>query len=448
LGAGTVVALLRLPERGARTRAVVAKRRFPLQHPRRSAGARFRIIVLLLLASLAAAPAALVTAASADPAPSFLIEKISVARNRRPASAHIVLAESLLVAGRVYSEEQLRTAIYRIKRLPFIVDADFALEKGSERGRYGLVITIEESRPLFVGYDLETQTFPRVPDVGLRQTRLTHDTWIVGTREFVGSDGLVFGSVAEGLYQAGYTQYEIFGHGSFLSASLSSDHDGRFLTPSLSAGIPLTVNQSLRATASWARDKVRGEPDEREEQGSIELDWLYDTTDDPIFPTLGTQSSLAGSDLKFRAVSSPPAPQSGFRSEQEFRNFSLSVRRYWPVSNRQSVSLGFTGSAYRVSQSFSSSLGPVVSDPYDTSQASLLIGHSFDFISGERARRWGDLRLETTAEYQGSYTDNSLVKFFGERNLSFRPVLRTGLVFRNPWGVVRLGLSYLGKFRG
>lgn len=73
---------------------------------------------------------------------SFLIEKI-VVEGVGHGSEKIVAAETLLRLGSSYTEPQLREALQRVERLPFVVQADFSLRRGSERGRFELV-TIPE----------------------------------------------------------------------------------------------------------------------------------------------------------------------------------------------------------------------------------------------------------------------------------------------------------------
>ena len=78
----------------------------------------FWSIALLLLA---APPAQ----ALEEPA-RFLIERITV-EGPKEAAANIVRAETLLREGGTYTEAELRQAIYRVQRLPFVLDASFSL---------------------------------------------------------------------------------------------------------------------------------------------------------------------------------------------------------------------------------------------------------------------------------------------------------------------------------
>jgi hypothetical protein len=413
-----------------------------LQHPHPPSGARFRLLLLVLFALLAAAPAA------AQEAPRFLIEKITVAGNRRPASARIVVSESLLKEGQTYGEDELRTAIHRIKRLPFVIDADFALKKGSERGRYELVVTVEETRPLFA--DIEVQgdlaERPVIPNLPQASRRFDFsNNAALGVREFLGSEGLVFASIgsSNGLVQVGYTRYDLFGRGSFASFALAYDPENRAFTPSLSAGVPLTVNQSLRATASWLKSSFRsGGVREELTQRSGQLDWLYNTTDDPLFPTRGDELEANLAYGRFDSVAKfTDTGLATLRFDERTWGFSLSGRHHRPLTARQSLSFSFAASALQFADD----------DPTPNSlsgthgyQASVGVEHALDLLLGERAHRWGDLRLETSASYGGSYSGTASV--FGlDDHPAYQLTLGEKLVFRNPWAIVRLGVSYRGK---
>src|SRR5512143_1105438 len=86
----------------------------------------------------------------------FLIEKITV-QGPKEAAANIVRAETLLRPGGSYTEDQLRQAVYRVHRLPFVLDATCSLRKGSRRGAYELLIEVEPARWFF--YDAWVRAF-------------------------------------------------------------------------------------------------------------------------------------------------------------------------------------------------------------------------------------------------------------------------------------------------
>src|SRR5688572_23392566 len=90
-----------------------------------------RICLLLLAAS----------AFAAEPA-RFDVETIEVTGGGSRIQS-IVVAQSLLREGQTYSEAELADAVSRIRRLPFVRAVSFSLAKGSERGLYRLVITVD-----------------------------------------------------------------------------------------------------------------------------------------------------------------------------------------------------------------------------------------------------------------------------------------------------------------
>jgi hypothetical protein len=413
-----------------------------LQHPCRSAGARFLLLVFALLAGVGAAPA------GADPDPSFLLEKISVAGNRRPASARIVVSESLLKEGRSYAEDDLRAAIRRIKRLPFIIEADFALKKGTARGRYELVVSVEETRPIFADlrslHELHESSIVSVLPSTPRRIDFGGDS-LLGFREFVGSTGLVFATVgsSHGLAQAGYTRYDLFGDGSFASLALAYDPNRHTFTPTLSAGAPLTVNQSLRATVSGQKFVQRSGPFRSDSANrSAELDWLYNTTDDPLFPTQGNEAEADLVDLSSNFSANFTGMANRFSEHVD--TFTLSGRHHQRLTALQSWSFGLTGATYRYAAGASAPSLLLTSRPSFGAQASLEVGHGLDIWPGEPARRRGNLRLETTASYVVASTARGL-RQPGVDNPVYQLALRANLVYRNPWAVVRLGVSYSGK---
>src|SRR5215212_4442734 len=150
-------------------------------------------------ALLALALAAMAPPARADD-PSFLIESITVAGAVR-SSDRIVIAESRLREGRTYTEAELRDAMARIQRLPFVIDTDFRLGKGTAVDRYILIITIREMKPFFVTarsaptwslddrYDFRPGQPPVVVGSDVHQRRA--DELALGTRWFVGAKGVL-----------------------------------------------------------------------------------------------------------------------------------------------------------------------------------------------------------------------------------------------------------------
>lgn len=398
-----------------------------------------RLLLFLLVLLGVALPGA---AQTPDP-PRFLLESIVVESVQRDAVREIVAAESLLQLGREYSEQELREAVYRVKRLPFVVDAEFSLRKGSERGSYQLVITVEETRLIFYsaevgglydGYDRRIGPGEERIDWGVSAT--------VGGRYFVGSQGLVFASVnafdTVGLWagQVGYTRYNLFGRGGFASVALSTnldeDNQGDAYEGSLSAGIPIVGNHSLLADLSWGRfEDDFFDTTFRNETRDLGLAWIYDTTDDPLFPTSGSRvvGNVGYSDTE------RTQENSFVRIEESFESYgaSLGGRRHWALTHRQSVSADLGASWSRFP---SEGLGP----DFDSWTVGAGLGHSMDLWGFEKTERIGDLRWENLLTISSSKA-NSASAFRGDWFIDGR--LTTSLVFRNAWGVLRGSFTYV-----
>ena len=137
--------------------------------------------------------------AEEEPA-SFFIETITVEAERL--TPGIVLSESLLREGQEYSESELREAVHRINRLPVVLLAEFSLRKGSERGRYELVVEVYEARRWFsqlaLGIGVNDPIDPfRFEDFGgsfLRSDDGGNFDALIGRRFAIGRRGLLFAS--------------------------------------------------------------------------------------------------------------------------------------------------------------------------------------------------------------------------------------------------------------
>lgn len=387
----------------------------------------------------------LATAAAAQDPPRFLIERIAVEGVERETAREIVVSESLLQEGRTYSEQELREAVYRVKRLPFVVDADMALRKGSERGAYELVISVEMAKPL--AFSLDVFGFGTDEDSPFRDERFDWGaSGTVGARKFIGARGLLFGSVQgfEGIsgqvVQLGYTHYGLFRSGGYATVALSSgvgeEYASDDLQTSLQVGIPITGNHALRTTFAWSRyeDELRfTEPrgELRFEAWAGQLEWIYDTTDDPIVPTEGLKLTGLAS-----YVEQSQSFGSDFISPSETTSWRLRAdgRKYWALTPKQSVGVG-GGYAYSENESF-----------FGGSHEQALSAEVLYAISPwgfETSRRLGDLRLETGLAVD-HFRESSPFDDQEETALG----LRTALLFRNAWGVVRIGVSYIDELGG
>ena len=425
-------------------------------------------------------------AAAASP-PRFYLENVAVEGVRR-ASPDVIISESRLETGIAYTEDDLRQAIYRVGRLPFVLDAAFSLARGSERGKYSLLITVEEVRAFFFGADLTysergsalTDAFP---DGDGPNDRLT-----AGTRLFAGQ-GLFFAAIgATEDLQLGYERYRLLGRPIWLRLALaregcctatlraldldpavavwtSDDTSDRL---ELTVGVPLAGNHSLRLDASRletgsATRRTLGNANivdaHNVGQSELELAWVYDSTDDPVFPSRGDALTAAiglrwlDADLSASSITSG-TPATAMSS----RRIGLSAfgARHWPLSARQTASLSLKLVASRseienvpVSGSAESSSTTGGREPFapafgggdvDTLEAELGARYSLALWGPATMRRRGELRWETVAGL-----------IYLETSSAFSPAahplwgvsLSTGIALRNTWGIFRIGFTFL-----
>jgi hypothetical protein len=423
----------------------------------------------------------------------FLIERITV-EGPKTAAANIVRAETLLRAGESYTEDELRQAVYRVHRLPFVLDATFSLHKGSRRGAYELLIEVEPARWFF--YDVWVRSFAFEQPLVLGDEAFRGDRssvaflGLAGARHFVGRSGVVFAAVdsREGA-QVGFTQYDLFHRGILASAGISRDSccvtevlplglDPTFSSwtfgPttrfSLGLSIPLSGPQSIQLAASerqgdhGMQEEVlvpRGLPEglltmtaEDLSYRRAEAKWVWDTSDDPVVPTRGLSvsagleaSRFAARDLVLYVVdpitmeSLGTSTASSLRSEQVVG--AVSVIRHWSLTPRQTVSVQCRVSVGRSRVETLDLEGDVSNGHADTWGGSVGVDHAVTLRRSRKAGDLNDVRLESGVEV-GAETVSPRVTPSPLRRLA----IHTGLVFRNAWGRARVSLSYVNFRKG
>lgn len=403
-----------------------------------------------------------------DPA-RFFIERI-VVRNAHRVSADLVISETLLREGTEYSEEELSAASARLSRLPFLVSADFALEKGSERGRHVLVISIAETKPFFFLIDAR----PIINEEGRRSLvdyaghlGAESNDAALGVRMFVGRRGIAHlgltsrkdGQQFTTDYSAvaiGYTQYDLFGTRAFATVNIRRPFDTvpqGSISPQLVVGIPLTANQTLTFDYEEIRfrrstQRVAGVDLTRQDaERLISATWTYNTTDQPFVPTRGTIVRVAplwamrdlASYRYNQVVPGPSKPPEAYAQHVTGHGIDVLASRYWELTERHSISAGLQGGWSSVDDRVNRLLLPadVHSHP---AYGILRGGYSRNLWSGEQKN--GDSRLELDVRYV-------MRKRGFERDRGFREVedddsLRTSVswVRRNSWGTLRLGMGF------
>lgn len=414
--------------------------------------AMIRKLILLLLV---AAPL------FADDAPLF-IERIEV-RNHRRVSPDVVIAESRLREGRGYSEADLRDAATRLSRLPFLLSVDFSLEKGSERGRHVLVLTVNETRPFFFLVDAVpffegTDSYLTI-DYQDRPTGNSQDL-AFGFRWFVGRRGAVhigFAGVGTnraftreyGAFEAGYTQYDLFGTRAFATLNLKRPVDGYAegsITPQVVLGVPLSANQTLALEYDEVRSGGRTRTidgvryDTRHGQKLVSARWSYNTTNDPFFPTEGKLVNvtpfLAWTDgVEAFGISGPDDLSARVYHSRIF-GAGAGATRYRELSERSSVWGDLRGEWAHID-----SRSDIAELSFDrsASSGSVGIGYAYSLWSREE-RASGDSRFEVTARYTNRFDPEYRSIYDNERN----DVLQVGgaWIRRSSWGTLRLGVGY------
>lgn len=426
-----------------------------------------RILLVLLALILSALP----LAAQDDPPARFFIERIEV-RNAKRVSTDIVISESRLSEGHDYSEAELQDASARLSRLPFLLSVDFSLEKGSERGRHVLVLTIQETKPFFFAlggtHYLEDETRLEV-DYSERFTD-TGNSSALGFRWFVGRRGAFHVGFAgqsgrsdeysfeHAAFTAGYTQYDLFGTRAFATFNLKRPVDGTSIgaiVPELLVGIPLSPNQTLTLQVEETRNDRNVDIEGRRifasriAQRGVSARWSYNTTNNPFVPTRGTVLSIKPQ-LTWED-SSTLHDYIDFETQERvvaswtFHSRILSVEagaeRFWELSDRSSISAGLRGGLAHVDIRGNGVIPVGVDDPFEgeTDAQFGSIGAGYTWSLWDRSRRQhGDSLIELSARYANRSDPGGGYRFGGRdvRQASLRWVRRSS------WGTFRLGVGY------
>jgi outer membrane protein assembly factor BamA len=390
--------------------------------------------ILLLLLILAASPL------RADEPVRFEIERIDI-RNLRHAKRDIILSEGRLHEGAAYTEAELREANDRIERLPFLLGAQFSLEKGSHRDAYVLVISVNETRSFFYGIDAiayyadDDQLSIMAEDssfsgVGFR--------WFTGRRDMFhialgsGQEYSSTNAKRTGTLEAGYTRYGLFGSDAFASVSIAAPVDPNSkLTPlpQVTLGIPLTRTQTLTSSFTstdleFSRSRYR--------RKALRMEWSHNTTNHPFFPTRGTLLAagplFAADDASYEVFHRDGTEL--VHDKTHTVGLSLVAAHYWELSERNSLSLRGEADLRRTTGKRNDR---DLEDDYTPS--SVRVGWSRSLWSPERVAEDGDMRLEAALRYSTGRKDF----LFVDRHSTFANV---DWVRRNAWGTLRLGVGY------
>lgn len=387
-----------------------------------AATAGMRRFLLLLFLVLTALPAAAQE--------TFFIERIDV-RDVVRVSPEIIRAESRLREGQAYSEPALRGAVHRIKRLAFVRDAGFRLEKGTVRDTYVLVISIDEARPLFYLLDVTALASPRENTILGRE-----DEALLGARLFVGRRGVAHLALITqhddrpyttnySALQGGYTQYGLLGGKAFATVTFSTHVEGvngstdSTVMPGAVVGISLSPNQTLTLAYSAIENAGSRRPST---ERMLETRLAYNTTNDPFFPSDGVL--LAFAPVLVWGENPSPAVRRTFAAGADG-----TAARYFPIDERHSLAVVAEGGVARIHIQ-----GDDPRTTFSRYGSVLLRGSRALGPLGE------DDALEHRLELSLRASTNQPVYFRAPRDASTQ--LSVSWVRRDAWGSLRLGVGY------
>lgn len=365
----------------------------------------------------------------------YVIDAIEVAPGSR-VPVELVRAETRLTIGNSYTEEDLRQAVYRIRRLPFVLRADYAVD-----GRT-LVITIADIKPFF--YEIDVEGFVFGSSGGGVVGRVG-----VGGRLFAGSRGVFEGMLGTLLASGSsgdfrdltlsYTAYDLFGSRAFVTAGLTKSIIGEGgteeISPRLTIGVPLGRTQSIIGSASRFADStdrvINTVPVTTEfESTSAEVLWVLDRRDDPYFARRGLQ--LRAGPTWRRNSSSFPVFSGRTLLRMETRTTDLTgalgaAAYYRPIAESL-VGWGRAEFSHSTSEANSIAGSPNVPDGTENeAQATVGLGQNF----GDRGRWELGVGGEWRTFEQGPFDSSRS-----------NAVAFAGYTARHRWGVFRMTFTY------
>ena len=387
---------------------------------------------------------------AAEELPRFFVERIDV-QNAHHVSRDVIIAESRLREGHDYTESELREAADRLLRAPYLLSADFSLLKGSERGRYVLVISVNETKPFF--YQLGAVFIaPRSPHAHVDTTDLTvasENEIAAGYRVFVGRRGEIHFGI-EGAsdnrsyttdyttYVAGYTQYDIFGSRAFVTLNLTKP-TGQFtghasIEPQFAAGIPLSINQTL--TIEFDPTDI-DRSTQRASQRIATVRWSYNTTNHPLLPTRGTYVSIAPTAV-WHDASGIDFLNTPYLTHDHSFGLDASATRWWEFGDRNSAGAGIAAGIAEIHESGIRDLIALNGSKTGmSSYATVDLTFSHSFWPAERIAAHGDSRLQL--DIRGGPRTNRFDVIRADTHVR---QVSLSWVRRNSWGLLRIGAGF------
>ncbi len=398
-------------------------------------------------------------------------------------SEALVLSEAGLHLDRAYQERELQAARNRIARLPFVLEVDFSLKKGTAYGTYTLVIGIVETMPLVfrmqyvsIETDRRRDDTLETEDIDRRSLDGVAD-WSLGARWFLGKHAMVYAStrllwedgnldLADGSpVDFGFTHYHLLGRRMLLNLNFqwtdtvegevfdsrqrrsAAFRRDRPILPSLTLAAPIHGNHWLSLSADIFEEEqiYEGRRDrflERitDKRQRARLGWFFDSSDDAVLPTSGRRIESGftynDSETAFDVVTPRPRPQPPVRRIENQRVlWSLSWREYHPFTARLSSFLNLDGEVRLHGEDVQIAVteNERVPNRLPFNQWQLTAGTRYDVLGTWQNGRYGELKLDFSASWAVANE---------ERRTEETTELNLFLTWRNRWGLVRAGVTW------
>jgi hypothetical protein len=375
----------------------------------------------------------------------YRLERIAVEGSR--VHEHIVRSEARLLEEREYTDEDFRQALYRIRRLPFVTDAIYRIEPGITAGASTLVIRILDTTPVFYDATLigsgqkNSDHISRGVDAVAGGRYILDDLGVIEAhvQTFDVTDGASVGLT--------YRAYGLFDTSAFAIASIDQQFgaERRRSDPSRSLllGWPLSQTQTLVLSAGRSKSRIVREDEDavtladRSDFSSVNLHWLYETHDDPLFATRGITAEAgpfwAGSVFAHDIFDEDKDEVVAEKRRGQTYGFNAAVTGYRALGARNvlSLSVGANAAESRTDQE--------VDLPVRTYEARVrgAVGHDF-YSHDDTVPRPFRARLEAGVTY-----GKSMRRIEGIADQSSDGTgADVSLVLRHRWGTLRLLGSY------
>ncbi len=362
-----------------------------------------------------------------------VLERIEVNTGARIRPA-IVRAEARLKPGRSYTKAQLDQAVYRIRRLPFVVEAHYALTSGNAPSTSVMTITVMDQERL--NHDVSADI------VGIHSHGGFNSVNSLGYNFFTGPAGLLDAGV--GASTAGpsgsfsgltlrYSAYGLFGTGAYAIGSIGSRAG---LSPSILVGIPVGLTQTLQGTYQ------RNAKDSTDYSTSASAKWISDRTDDLYLPLRGVIVSVGPEWSKYRNVSEfNVGTRFFFRDDVtvERTGVVLAASPYRPIGDHSALWSRATFSRFNESELLNGKETPKVQE----TNAAIVIGlvHNFDgMMQEDNPYDYMRFRLEGGIGYRIANRIHSGVG--NQREKDHGVTYDVGFSMRTRWGIIHFGADY------